>query len=172
MRTLLRVAGAAAISALLARALIRDGDMEGAQRLLVDNLKGLTHARFIRTFADQGPCLGPAFGAIRQRFREQQPAIADYAGEILEAIGTGASGDLAGSFEVTDGGLYEPLTEREVEILRLADSGLSNGEIAGQMAIAESTVKWYWQRIFDKFAARGRRQAIRTARTLGVISMR
>lgn len=165
-------AGAAAISALLARALIRDGDMEGAQRLLVDNLKGLTHARFIRTFADQGPCLGPAFGAIRQRFREQQPAIADYAGEILEAIGTGASGDLAGSFDVTDGGLYEPLTEREVEILRLADSGLSNGEIAGQMAIAESTVKWYWQRIFDKFAARGRRQAIRTARTLGVISMR
>lgn len=165
-------AGAAAISALLARALLRDGDKEAAQRLLADTLKSLTHARFIRTFADQGTSLAPTFAAIRQGYRGQQPAVADYADAILEAMGPDAAGDPAAAAEAGDGGLYEPLTAREIEILRLADSGLSNGEIAGRMAIAESTVKWYWQRIFDKFAARGRRQAIRTARTLGVISLR
>lgn len=164
-------AGTAAVAALLARAMIRDGDMEGAQRMLADVLKGSTHARFIRSFADQGPGLTPAFAAIQQRYREQSPAIADYAQAILNAIGQEA-GAPALAADPQDVALYEALTEREVEILRLADSGLSNGEIAGAMAIAESTVKWYWQRIFDKFAARGRRQAIRTARTLGVIGLR
>ncbi|PWR17850.1 LuxR C-terminal-related transcriptional regulator [Zavarzinia compransoris] len=165
-------AGAAAIAALLARALVRDGDIEGAQRMLADVLKGMTHARFIRSFADQGPGLAPVFAAIQQRWREHHPAVADYAGEILLAIGAPGPAARTVAADTQEVALYEPLTDREIEILRLADGGLSNGEIAAEMAIAESTVKWYWQRIFDKFAARGRRQAIRTARTLGVIGMR
>lgn len=165
-------AASAAFTALLARAMIRDGDMEAAQRLLADTLKGMAHARFIRSFADQGPCLAPIFAALQTRFRDQAPALAQYAGDILGAIGVGGDGLADPAAPLQDLALYEPLTEREVEILRLADSGLSNGEIASEMSIAESTVKWYWQRIFDKFAARGRRQAIRTARTLGVIGLR
>ncbi|RJF88847.1 hypothetical protein D3874_19225 [Oleomonas cavernae] len=158
-------------AALLARALIRDGEMEAAQRVLLDTLKSTAKARFIRRFADQGPVLLPAFTAIHQKLGDQDPALAAHVGAILEAFGT-ASQAKAGETAVAGAALYEALTDREVEILRLADSGFSNGEIAAQMVIAESTVKWYWQRIFDKFAARGRRQAIRTARTLGVINSR
>ncbi|MCF4167014.1 LuxR C-terminal-related transcriptional regulator [Zavarzinia compransoris] len=164
-------ASVAAIAALLARALVRDGDVEGAQRLLVDVLKAMTHARFVRSFADQGPVLAPVLTVVRNQLRDAHPAVADYAGAILAAIG--ADGTRRHAVADAEGAaLCEPLTGREIEILRLADDGLSNGEIAAALSIAESTVKWYWQRIFDKVAARGRRHAIRTARTLGVIGLR
>ena len=51
--------------------------------------------------------------------------------------------------------LVEPLTAREVEILTLFSEGLSNREVADQLIIAETTVKWYNQQIFDKFSLEG-----------------
>ena len=166
------LSSAAAFAALLARALIRDGDMEAAQHILRDMLKATANSRLIRSFADHGRVLSPAFMAICQASKEQAPAIAAYAAAVLDAMGMKPQEIETTRPAEAKTALYETLTEREVEILRLADDGLSNGEIASRMVISESTVKWYWQRIYDKFAARGRRQAIRTARTLGVISMR
>jgi predicted ATPase/DNA-binding CsgD family transcriptional regulator len=63
-----------------------------------------------------------------------------------------------------------PLTERELEVLRLVAEGLSNREIAEQQVLAISTVKWYINEIFSKLHVTTRTQAVARARTLGLLA--
>ncbi|MFN2138053.1 MAG: LuxR C-terminal-related transcriptional regulator [Candidatus Promineifilaceae bacterium] len=62
-----------------------------------------------------------------------------------------------------------PLTDREREVLAYMADGFTNQEIAAEMVIAESTVKWYARQIFNKLAVENRREAARRARTLGLL---
>ena len=55
--------------------------------------------------------------------------------------------------------LPDGLTEREAEVLALIAAGLSNGEIAGRLYVAETTVKTHINRIFAKTQSRDRAQA-------------
>ena len=64
--------------------------------------------------------------------------------------------------------LVEPLTERELEVLRLLAEGLSNREIATRLYLAEGTVKNYVSSILGKLGARDRTQAALRARELGL----
>lgn len=66
-------------------------------------------------------------------------------------------------------GLLEPLSEREMDILRLLAQGLSNRVIAGQLVIAEGTVKNHVTSILAKMDARDRLQAVLKAKSLGLI---
>lgn len=66
--------------------------------------------------------------------------------------------------------LDDPLTERELEILHLIADGLSNREIADQLVLAVSTVKWYINEIFGKLHVTNRTQAVAHARELGLLS--
>jgi DNA-binding NarL/FixJ family response regulator len=65
--------------------------------------------------------------------------------------------------------LAEPLSTRELEILRLVANGLSNKEIADNLVIAEGTVKNHLTSILGKLEARDRMQAVIKARDLGLI---
>jgi DNA-binding NarL/FixJ family response regulator len=65
--------------------------------------------------------------------------------------------------------LAEPLSERELEILRLLAAGDSNKEIAAALFIAEGTVKNHVTNILGKLDARDRTQAALRARELGLI---
>jgi predicted ATPase/DNA-binding CsgD family transcriptional regulator len=61
------------------------------------------------------------------------------------------------------------LTEREIEILRLAAEGYSNREIADTLVLATGTVKWYLSEIYSKLGVASRTQAIARARTLSLL---
>ena len=64
----------------------------------------------------------------------------------------------------------EPLSERELEILRLIATGSSNKEIAEKLIIAVSTVKTHINNIYGKLGTSRRTQAIAIARKQGLLS--
>lgn len=55
---------------------------------------------------------------------------------------------------------FEALTDREVEVLRLAARGRSNAEIAGDLGISTRTVQGHFGKIFEKFQVSSRTEAI------------
>ena len=63
----------------------------------------------------------------------------------------------------------EPLSDRELEILRLITDGASNREIAGTLFLAEGTVKNHVTNILGKLGVRDRTQAALKARDTGLI---
>ena len=67
------------------------------------------------------------------------------------------------------GGLIEPLSEREREVLVMLAQGVPNKEIAGQLHIAEGTVKNHVSNILAKLQVANRTQAADLARRRGII---
>ncbi len=65
--------------------------------------------------------------------------------------------------------LVEPLSAREIEVLRLVDQGLSNQAIASQLSIAPSTVKTHLNNLYGKLSVETRTQALHRARRLGLL---
>lgn len=59
--------------------------------------------------------------------------------------------------------LLDPLSPREMDVLHCLAQGLSNQEIANQLVIAESTVKWHLKQIYGKLGVNSRTQAIARA---------
>ncbi|MCX5612404.1 response regulator transcription factor [Streptomyces sp. NBC_00047] len=60
-----------------------------------------------------------------------------------------------------------PLTEREREVLREAESGATNAELAARLHLSPGTVRNYLSTAIQKLAARNRAEAVRTAREKG-----
>ncbi|HTF07878.1 MAG TPA: response regulator transcription factor [Asanoa sp.] len=65
--------------------------------------------------------------------------------------------------------LVVPLSERELEVVRLLADGHSNREIAAALYLAEGTVKNHVTNVLGKLGARDRTQAALRARTLGLL---
>jgi LuxR family transcriptional regulator, maltose regulon positive regulatory protein len=65
-------------------------------------------------------------------------------------------------------GLIEPLSARELEVLRLLAEGMSNQEIAVQLVISLTTVKTHASNIYGKLGVQSRRQAVAKARVMGL----
>ena len=65
--------------------------------------------------------------------------------------------------------LVEPLSDRELEVLRLIAQGLTNNEISQRLVLALSTVKGHNLRIFGKLQAQNRSEAVARARELGLL---
>jgi DNA-binding NarL/FixJ family response regulator len=90
-----------------------------------------------------------------------QPAVASkILFEFASAGGTAAGGKA---------GDYEPLSEREIEIIARLAQGLSNREIAEDLALVEGTVKNYVSNILSKLHAANRTQAVNVARRQRII---
>ena len=70
---------------------------------------------------------------------------------------------------LTPNPVIEPLSEREIEILRLIAQGASNREIASTLFLAEGIVKNHVTNILGKLEARDRTQAALKARDSGLI---
>ena len=64
---------------------------------------------------------------------------------------------------------FEPLTERELAILRLIAAGLSNREIGARLDLSPETIKWYNKRIYAKLDVSRRTQAVAYAQELGLL---
>ena len=65
--------------------------------------------------------------------------------------------------------LLEPLSERELQVLRLLDSAMTSEEIAGELFVSVYTIRTHIRNIYGKLDVHRRIEAIQKARNLGLI---
>jgi ATP/maltotriose-dependent transcriptional regulator MalT len=68
-----------------------------------------------------------------------------------------------------NGALIEPLSKRELEVLRGISGGLSNAEIAEQLFVQVSTIKKHITHLYSKLGVESRTQALRRAKELNLL---
>jgi LuxR family maltose regulon positive regulatory protein len=68
-------------------------------------------------------------------------------------------------------GLADPLSGRELDVLRLLAAGKSNQQIADELVVTLATVKKHVGHILGKLAAANRTQAVARARVLGLLRL-
>ncbi|MEV7541815.1 response regulator transcription factor [Streptomyces sp. NPDC089915] len=92
------------------------------------------------------------------------------AAQLAEAVRKVLAGDRVIDPTLAAAALAEganPLTEREREVLRAAEHGATNAELAASLSLSQGTVRNYLSTAIQKLAARNRAEAIRTAREKG-----
>lgn len=90
----------------------------------------------------------------------------------LRVASSEETGDLVLSLpEHADGGLDQPLTPRERDVVALLAEGLSNKEIAIRLGISPDTAKFHVGRVIDKLDATGRTDAVAHAARRGIIHL-
>ena len=97
---------------------------------------------------------------LGQTLTRKKPAVI-----IKEVPAPVTSPFVAGETRVSQLGI----TPRELEILGLIATGLSNREIAGRLFVSENTVKTHSSRLFDKLGAKRRTQAVQIGKTARLI---
>jgi LuxR family maltose regulon positive regulatory protein len=123
----------------------------------------------IRTFIDAP---NPAVAALLRQVASRQASGGYLSKLVAHLTERPASAAPAASPPVPPAGqdLVEPLNQREIEVLQHISAGLSNQEIAEEMILAVSTVKWYLRNIYDKLQVNRRTQALARARELNLLS--
>jgi LuxR family maltose regulon positive regulatory protein len=114
---------------------------------------------YVRVFLDEGP----AMLALLEAAARQGIAPA-YVRQLLAAFGQAEGG----SPSTQD--LIEPLSERELDVLRLLGSDLGGPEIAGELSVSVNTLRTHTKNIYAKLGVNSRREAVSRAAELGLLS--
>jgi LuxR family maltose regulon positive regulatory protein len=122
---------------------------------------------YIRRFVDEGAPMEALLYRLRRRDRRHGPT--PYLDTLLAAFQQEKMEHLQATAHTKAQPLSDPLSERELEVLQLLASGVSNQEIAQELVIAIDTVKRHVSRIFSKLGVRNRVQAVRQAKELGLL---
>jgi LuxR family maltose regulon positive regulatory protein len=150
------------ISILQALAHAAGGDIAAARVALERALALAEPGGYVRAFVDEGP---PMARLLRDAVARGIGSA--YAGAALAAHGTepqGSASPLPASRP-----LVEPLSERELDVLRLLRTDLSGPEIARELVVAPSTFRTHTKRIYSKLGVTNRRAAVKRAADLGLI---
>ncbi len=132
----------------------------------------------VQVFLDEGEPLRLLLAAAVQDLPAGQAA---YARQLLSAFPVSPAGPAAQRTAVSrppvsgrppvpvEDALVEPLTGREMDVLRLIAAGHANKEIAQKLSVSLRTVKFYATTLYAKLGVTGRTQAIHRARELGLL---
>jgi LuxR family transcriptional regulator, maltose regulon positive regulatory protein len=113
---------------------------------------------YVRLFTDEGPPMTAALRAAAQR--RIAPSF------VARLLGTEP---VTGKAAAT-GALLEPLSRRELEVLRLLATELSGPEIARELVVSLNTVRTHTKNVYAKLGVGTRRAAVRRADELGLLS--
>jgi LuxR family transcriptional regulator, maltose regulon positive regulatory protein len=145
------------------------GDLRQALVELAEALCRAEREGYIRTFVDEGAPMA----ALLHHMVDWGVTVA-YVKQLLDIFATdGEHGkprpDSANASLPTNSSLVEPLTKRELEVLRLVTAGNSNEDVARLLNIAPTTVKKHLGNILGKLSAKNRTQAVAKAQALGLL---
>jgi LuxR family maltose regulon positive regulatory protein len=153
------------VQILSARAWQAAGNDDQAMGALAEALSLAEPGGWVLTFLDEGPAM-----ANLLRHAASLGISPAYVASLLAAFD--AVGPDEGATERParpTQPLVEPLSERELEVLRLLSAGLSNPEIAEQLYIAVSTVRSHCKSIYGKLNVHKRWDAVHRAQELGLL---
>ena len=145
---------------LLALLFYAEDDVQAAGRAVEQALVLGQAGGFVRAFLDAGERMTQLLG----RLSAGRPRVQQFIGELLS---------LRAQHETVlpsaaPGPVPEPLSERELTVLRLLDSELSGPELAARLFISVNTLKTHLKRIYEKLGARSRYEAVVRAQELGL----
>jgi LuxR family maltose regulon positive regulatory protein len=147
------------VMVLQALALQAHGDTVNAVDVLFEALALAEPARFVCTFVDEGVPMARLLSTAAGSGR-----MSDSIGKLLWVFEAGMHPTEDGSHQPR----IEPLSNRELQVLRLITRGLSNHEIAERLFLAVDTVKGHNRKIFSKLQVQRRTEAVARARELGL----
>jgi len=178
------------INVLVLQALVLQatGNMSQAITVLAHALSLAEPGGYIRAFADEGPPMAELLSTLlkaRQKGRlTSYTFTTDYVCRLQSALGsqeqsqemipeTAVKPNSAASFRTTNGPkvqtLLAPLSERQLEVLRLIVAGLSNQQIAQQLVVEMNTLKTHIKHLYRKLHVSSRTRAIARARELNLL---
>jgi LuxR family maltose regulon positive regulatory protein len=144
---------------------------------------------FIRPFLELGPEMAELLACLRQRdvapeyitrmlaaFRVSDDGrqTTDENGSVIDRrmsapASSVVDGRLSSPAGDATGGLVEPLTPRELDVLALLAQGLTNKEIAQRLVISPGTVRQHAYNLYQKLQVNSRQQAVTKASDLGIL---
>jgi LuxR family maltose regulon positive regulatory protein len=146
------------------------GDIPAALIPLSHALRLAEPEGYIRLFVDEGPPMAALVAQSVER-RAQNDPIRAYAERLLlafpESQNEGASA-LRSTLERSNA-LIEPLSERELDVLRLLGTDLSGPDIARELMVSLNTLRTHTKNIYDKLGVNNRRAAVRRAEELKLL---
>jgi LuxR family maltose regulon positive regulatory protein len=161
------------IRALRALALQAADEHQGALTLLAETLELAAPEGHVRVFVDEGPPMAALLRSLLGTRRRARAAAGAGAGtehlhRVIQAFQPATAQADSPARAVRR--LIEPLTDRELEVLRLLAAGRRNRDIAAELVVTLETVKKHTSHIFDKLGAANRTEAVAHARRLGLIT--
>jgi LuxR family transcriptional regulator, maltose regulon positive regulatory protein len=153
---------------LLTLALFNQHKINQARQAMAEIVRAAAPERFIQPFLKYGPKLVPLL-TLLWHTENLSAEAQEFIREILRL-----SGKAAQTLELPDDKLKAlttaaSITDREREVLRLVQDGLSNRAIAAELCIAPGTVKTHLANVYDKLEVNNRIQAVAEAQVLKLI---
>ena len=136
------------------------GEIDQALEALEDALSLSKPEGYIRTYADRGDPMKQLLVEAAKR-----GVTLEYTLKLLSAFEP--DGQKASKFLPHT--LVEPLSDRELEVLKLIAEGLSRQEIASQLFLSLNTVKTHARNIYGKLGVNNQMQAVGKAQGLGLL---
>jgi LuxR family maltose regulon positive regulatory protein len=149
-----------------ALALYAQGETAPAITTLIHALALAEPENYVRSFLDIGKPMEEFLLWSLESQSLNEPQLRAYVNKSLSHFGSDVS---VKPNQPTGDSPIEPLSQRELEVLRLIAKGLSNREIGDRLFLALSTVKGHTRIIFDKLQVKRRTEAVARARELGLL---
>jgi LuxR family maltose regulon positive regulatory protein len=135
------------------------GDISAALPPLVQALTLAEPEGYVRVFVDEGAPMAVLVEAAAQR-----GVAASYTRRLLAAFEENTQ-----RATPVDQGLVEPLSGRELDVLRLLRTDLGGPDIARELVVSLNTVRTHTKNIYAKLGVNNRRTAVRRAEELGLL---